>query len=107
MNATRLTNDRFRVADGIDHTSDFRANRRVRCDCGVDGMKHRTVLTSSYSAPNTDVDLYPDTSKALTANLTSVDMAASSSGTEGSLPLHNHMDNDGEGGNVLKKVFVL
>ena len=107
MDATRLTDDTFRVGDDVDHTGEFVVGRRTRCDCGVDGYKYRTVLSSAFSTPNTDVVLVTDTSAALTANLVSVDYGASTKGSTGSLTEHNHMETGGDGGNVLKKVFVL
>jgi len=55
-----------------DKTAEFVADRKVRCDCGVDGYKYRVVYASTYWAPHTTVVLTADGDK-LTGNLLFVD----------------------------------
>jgi len=92
--ATYVDADTFRVSG--DYTADFTANRKVRCDCGVDGYKYVVVSASSYGAPNTTVDLTAD-SDDLTANLASVEWSVVKPGTAGNIPLHDHSDEDAGG----------
>ena len=94
LTATYVDADTFTVVG--DKTADFVVNRKVRCDCGVDGYKYAVVLSSSYGAPNTTVNLTADSDN-LTANLTAVDWSVVKPGASGNVPLHAHDDED-EGG---------
>ena len=89
--ATYVDADTFTVSG--DYTADFVINRKIRANCGVDGYKYTVVLSSSYSAPNTTVNLTAD-SDDLTANLTEVDWSVVKPGTAGNIPLHAHTDED-------------
>ena len=74
-----------------DYTADFVVNRKIRADCGADGYKYCVVLSSSYSAPNTTVNLTA-ASDDLTINLTEVDWSVVKPGATGNVPLHAHTD---------------
>ena len=75
--------------------SEFNTGRRVKLDCGLDGIKYATVVSSSYSAPNTTVTIDEST---LTANLVSVLYGIIQPGIIGSLPDHTHDGTEGTGG---------
>lgn len=83
MIATYVANNQFTVS--TNRTLEFVAGRRVRADCGVDGYKYCTVLSSSYGAPNTTVTIEETT---LTANLATVLYGIVEPGSLGSLPWH-------------------
>ena len=51
MNATYISANTFSVTG--DQSSDFNIGRRLKCDCGVDGIKYTTILSSSYSSVTT------------------------------------------------------
>jgi len=104
MNATYMSADSFTV--GGDYTSEFVGGRRVRCFCGVDGYKYRTIKSSNYTTLTT-VILDEDIDQALTSNLSSVVYGVIKPGSYGSIPDHNHSDSFGQGGNLLKKHFLL
>lgn len=70
MVATWVDADTFTVVG--DQTSIFAVNRRVKCNCGVDGYKYGVVESSSYSSPNTTVNL-TIASDNLTSNLASAE----------------------------------
>ena len=94
LTATFVDADTFTIVG--DKTTDFVANRRVKCDCGVDGDKYGVVLSSSYSSPNTTVNLTA-ASDDLTSNLVTVSWSVVLEGATGNLPLHDHSDEDGGG----------
>jgi len=89
--ATYVDANTFTVA--TDLTTDFAVNRKVKCDCGVDGAKYGVVSASAYGDPNTTVDLTAD-SDDLTSNLTAVEWSVVKPGTAGNIPLHDHRDED-------------
>ena len=68
MQATQASVTSFAVSGDL--TAVFVAGRRVKCDCGADGLKYGTVVSSSYSDPSTTVVIAGD---ALTSNLESVE----------------------------------
>lgn len=80
-----------------DLTDEFHAGRRVRANCGVDGYKYATILSSSYSSPNTTVILTAG-SDDLTANLAEVLFGIVGIGDYGSIPEHDHLEDEGDGG---------
>jgi len=92
--ATFVDLDTFTVVG--DYTADFVVNRKVMCNCGVDGYKYCVVSASAYVDPNTTVDLTAD-SDDLTANLTLVDWSVVKPGATGNIPLHAHTDEDSGG----------
>ena len=97
ITAVYVDADSFTVA--TDRTSDFSVGRRVRAYCGTDGYKYGTVESSSYSSPNTTVNL-KSANDDLTTNLTEVEYGEQSQGTTGSVPEHSHDGAEGSGGLV-------
>ena len=93
--ATYVSGTSFTVA--TDLTLDFHAGRRVKTDCGVDGLQYGTIASSSYGAPNTTVILDAG-SDTLTVNLTEVWYGIVGKDGTHSLPVHDHTTTDGEGG---------
>lgn len=69
MIATYVSTTAFTVVG--DQTSIFVTNRRLKCDCGVDGYKYATIVSSSFSSVTTIT--LTAASDDLTANLTSVE----------------------------------
>lgn len=82
-----------------DKTDTFHAGRRIRANCGADGLKYGTVNTSSYSTPTTTITLKTG-SDALTSNLEVMQVALVDIGDTGTIPYHDHSDL-GQGGDVV------
>ena len=95
MDAIYISGNSFKVIE--DKTAEFNAGRRVKLDCGLDGIKYATVVSSSYSSPYTTVTI--DESD-LTASLTDALYGVVQAGAIGSLPDHNHDGSEGSGGTV-------
>jgi len=93
MDAIYNGSNSFRVFNNV--ISEFVVGRRVKMDCGLDGLKYASVVSSSYSAPYTTVQI--DESD-LTAALTDVWYAVVTAGSSGSLPDHAHDGSEGSGG---------
>lgn len=77
------------------HTNIFMADRAIECNCGVDGLKKGEISSSSYSSPDTTINLR-DISDGLTSNLTAIKYNNQSL----YLPRHNHDDTLGSGGKI-------
>jgi hypothetical protein len=73
MDATYVSTTSFTVVGN--QASIFLTERRVKCDCGVDGYKYGTINTSAYTTLTT-VTLKDADSDDLTDNLTSVEWSA-------------------------------
>jgi hypothetical protein len=95
MMAVYITGNQFTVEGDL--TAEFLAGRRIKADCGVDGIKYSTIQTSSYSSPNTTVTI---AESVLTSNLTDVLYGIINTGAEGSLPDHAHDGTEGNGGQI-------
>jgi len=95
MNASYFASNKFLISG--DYTSWFVVGRRCRVDCLEDGIVFGTVLSSSYAAQVTTVTIKEN---ALTEKVSSV-LIGASSGNNGSLPVHTHLD-DGQGGTITK-----
>jgi len=95
MDATYISANSFTVAG--DRTSEFVSDRRLKLECGVDGTKYTTVISSSYSSPNTTVTI---DESILTSNLTVVLYGIVQPGEYGSLPDHSHDGSGGSGGEL-------
>jgi len=95
MEAIYNGSNSFRVFDN--RTGEFVAARRVKMDCGLDGIKYASVVSSSYSAPYTTVEM--DESD-LTAALTDVWYGVVQAGSMGSMPDHLHDGSEGSGGEI-------
>jgi len=94
MDAIYISGNSFKVLD--DRTAEFNASRRVKLDCGLDGIKYASVVSSSYSSPYTTVVI--DESD-LTASLTSALYGVTQTGETGSFPDHTHEGGvEGQGG---------
>ena len=104
MLATYVGATSFTVLGNLETT--FTAGRRVKCNCGADGYKYGTVVTSVYSDPSTTVTLSAE-SDDLTSNLTAVEYGVLSTGDDSSIPEHDHASSEGYGGNILKKCFAI
>jgi hypothetical protein len=92
MLATYVSATQFTVVG--DQTTIFVTNRRVKCDCGVDGLKYGTISTSAYTTLTT-VTLTAE-SDDLTANLTDVEWSVQ---IPIAVPVHNHT-NESTGGDL-------
>ncbi len=90
MLATYVSATQFTVVG--DQTTIFVTNRRVKCDCGVDGFKYGTISTSAYTSLTT-VTLTAE-SDDLTANLTDVEWSVQ---IPIAVPVHNHSDESSGG----------
>lgn len=92
MQATYISSSSFSISG--DHVLEFVEDRRIRTDCGVDGIEYCTILGSSYSDPNTTV---VTKESELTSNLTAVLYGIVEPGVYGSLPDHSHDGSEGSG----------
>jgi hypothetical protein len=93
MQATYVSASSFTVSGN--QTEDFTAGRRIKADCEGDGIKYATISGSSYSSPNTTINIDEST---LTSNLTDVWYGVVQPGATGSLPDHTHDGSEGSGG---------
>ena len=55
MIATYVSSTTFTVSG--DATDTFLVGVRVRCDCGTDGYKYGSVVSRSYSDPDTTIEI--------------------------------------------------
>lgn len=95
MDAIYLSSSSFKVQG--DRTTEFNPGRRVKLDCGLDGVKYASVVSRSYSSPYTTIVI--DESD-LTASLTSAWYGVMQAGEIGSLPEHTHDGSEGSGGTI-------
>jgi len=93
MDATYISSNKFSVSGDV--TGIFVSGRRLKLDCGVDGVKYCTVLISNFSSPNTVVIIKENE---LTSNLSTVLYGVVEPGNIGSLPDHIHSTSEGTGG---------
>ena len=87
-----------------DKTADFIVGRRVKANCGADGYKYGTVESSSYSSPDTTVNLV-STNDDLTSKLAEVWYSSVKPGTKGNVAEHPHDDFEGSGAGLSKSYF--
>ena len=78
-----------------DHTSSFTFGRRVKIDCGVDGIRYASVVSSAYANSSTYVTI---SDADVTSNITDVWLGIVQPGVAGSLPDHFHTATEGDGG---------
>lgn len=95
MNAIYVSANSFIVLG--DKTSEFNVDRRLKLDCDTDGIKYATIVSSSYSDPDTTVVIDEST---LTSNLNSVLYGIIQPGVIGSMPNHSHDGSEGSGGTI-------
>lgn len=101
MNAVYVSSNSFKVMS--DRTSEFSYSRRVKLDCGLDGIKYASVISSLYSSPWTTITINESD---LTALLASVWYGVVQVGELGSLPNHAHDDSEGAGGGLTFLSFT-
>jgi hypothetical protein len=95
MYAEYLSSNSFRVLD--DETSEFIKDRRVKLNCGVDGIIIASVVSSVYDLTHTVVVIDEE---GITSNLVSVLYSVVKPGQEGNIPSHSHSSDEGEGGEL-------
>ena len=97
LTATYISATSFSVLDDL--TENFLTGRRIKADCGVDGIKYGTILSSSYGSVTTVV--LTSTSDALTSNLTEVWFGIiGAENNKQSMPEHSHDGTEASGGGV-------
>lgn len=99
INATYVNGFTFTIS-GSNETDEFHAGRRVQANCGTDGYKYGTISGSSF-AVDTTVVIYPDPGDDLTNKLTTVKYGIVSA-EDSSLPVHDHLTDNGEGGQLTE-----
>jgi hypothetical protein len=87
-----LNNAQFR--EDFDQTDKYAVGRRLKVDCGTDGVFYTHVMDAVYGGDVTTVDI---ADPVLTGNLTSIQVGVISAGDEGTLPVHSH-SSDEQGG---------
>lgn len=92
MEAIFLSNNSFSVT--TDKTTEFISGRRLKMDCGIDGLKYASIISSSFSTVTTVVI----DEETLTSNLSEVFYSIIKPGTEGNLAKHYHSNAEGDGG---------
>jgi len=95
MDALYVSSNSFKVSG--DETSEFITNRRVKMDCGVDGVVIASVVSSSYDTTDTTVVIDENT---LTSNLSDVLYSVIKPGQDGNISIHTHSSSEGEGGEI-------
>lgn len=94
IEATYVSSTVFTVEQ--DQTTLFTTDRLARLDCGVDGYKYGTIVSSVYTTLTT----VTISESVITSNLESVVVGLVQSGSSGSLPVHSHNSNFGQGGDL-------
>jgi hypothetical protein len=79
-----------------DKVSEFPAKRRVKLDCGEDGVRYASVVSAIFTT-TTIVTIDEDV---VTTNLTEVWYSVVKPGQEGNLPDHFHTNTEGDGGHI-------
>ncbi len=93
MIAEYISANQFRVDDN--RTGEFKTGRRIKANCGVDGYKYSTIVSSSFSSSYTTVIIEESI---LTSNIIDVLYGIVNTGAEGSFPDHLHDGTEGQGG---------
>lgn len=101
MEATYISNNSFSVEG--DRTSDFVTNRRLKLDCGIDGIYYASIETSVSGVLTTTITIDEDV---LTSNLTTVLYSPVKPGGAGNLPNHFHTNSEGDGGYIAEPIYV-
>lgn len=97
IDAAYIASNKFKVYG--DRTDEFVAGRRVKADCGEDGVRFFTVKSSSYSSPITYVTVEEDN---VSSHLYQVLYSVVAPGATGGLPTHDHSSKE-QGGNLELK----
>lgn len=99
MAATYISASSFKVSG--DYSAQFNQGRRIKCNCGVDGLKYGTVESSSYNGDDVETTIVlEEDSDDLTANLSEAWYGIVQPGDEGSVPVHSHTRTQGSGGGI-------
>jgi len=102
ITATYVSASSFTVVG--DQAAEFSEGRRLKCNCVADGYKFGTIKSSVYTSLTTITLTSP--SDDLTSNLTEVLYGIQGPGTDGSVPVHNHGEGEGAGGNVQDNILI-
>lgn len=94
IEAAHVADNKFKVRGN--RTDEFIAGRRVKADCGEDGVRYFTVKSSSYSSPLTTVTVEEDN---VSTKISQVLYSVVASGAAGGLPAHDHSNED-QGGDL-------
>ena len=94
MEAIYLSSSSFSVVG--DRTNELITNRRVKLDCGVDGIKFASILSSSFDIITTVII----DEAVLTSNLIDVLYSIVRPGEDGNLANHFHSIVEGDGGYI-------
>lgn len=99
METTYISNNSFSVVG--DRRSDFNVGRRLKLDCGIDGTKYASIVSSEFTTVTTVVI---DESE-LTSNLVTVMYSPVKPGIAGNLPNHTHSSTEGDGGYIAEPTY--
>lgn len=92
MQASYINSSSFSVEGNV--TNEWLPARRVKLDCGIDGICYATIIGSTFNVVTTvTID---ETN--ITSNLQSALYSVVKPGTQGNLPLHYHSTVEGDGG---------
>lgn len=92
MQVSYINSSSFSVEGNV--TSEWLPARRVKLDCGIDGICYATIIGSTFNVVTTvTID---ETN--ITSNLQSALYSVVKPGTQGNLPLHYHSTVEGDGG---------
>jgi len=94
MEATFNSTNSFNV-DG-DKTAEFLENRRIKLDCGEDGIRYASIISATFTSST----LITIDEAAATVNLIEVWYSVVKPGLEGNLPDHFHSTTEGDGGYI-------
>jgi len=99
MEATYISTNSFSITG--QKTEEFLPNRRLRLDCGVDGIKYASIISAVF----TSVTIVVIDENILTSNLTDVLYSVVKTGTQGNLADHFHSSTEGDGGYIAPPTF--
>jgi len=100
MEATYLSNNSFSVVGN--RTDELILNRRVKLDCGVDGIQYASIVSSTF----TSVTVVIIDENVLTANLVTMLYSVIKPGVHGNIADHYHTITEGDGGYITNEEFV-
>ena len=98
MEATYISSNSFSVIG--QKTEEFLSNRRLKLDCGTDGIKYASIISSSF----TSVTVVVIDESVLTANLVEVFYSILKPGEQGNISEHFHTNTEGDGGYITPPV---
>jgi len=98
MEATYISGNSFSVTGA--RTDEFLANRRLKLDCGIDGIKYASVVSSAFTSVTTVII----DESVLTANLAEVFYSILKPGEQGNISDHFHTNTEGDGGYIAEPV---